>query len=126
MLRLLDFLLTAFHLAFSLFNLTGWIWKKTRKFHLVTLCLTILSWALLGIWFGWGYCPLTEWHWDVKRQLGETNLPNSFIKYIADRLTGADIDSTLVDGVTLAALLLAISAAVYVNFIAPAQRRKKQ
>ena len=31
----------------------------------------------LGAVYGWGYCPCTDWHWDVKRRLGETGLPRS-------------------------------------------------
>jgi hypothetical protein len=119
MLDLLNILYTIAHLVLIGFNLLGWIWQKTRKAHLVTLALTTLSWFLLGIWFGWGYCPLTDWHWDVKEKMGETNLPSSFIKYFADKLTGADIHSGLVDGITVGGLLFAIIAAVYVNFFLP-------
>lgn len=123
MLEALDIFYTFAHLALTGFNLLGWIWKKTRKAHLITLSLTILSWFVLGIWYGWGYCPLTEWQWRVKEKLGETNLPNSFIKYFADKITGRDIDPTLVDNATLGGLIFAIVAAVYVNFIV---RKKKK
>jgi hypothetical protein len=121
MLSFVDVLLTIVHIALTLFNLTGWIWKRTRKLHLVTLALTVLSWVVLGFWYGWGYCVLTDWHWQIKEQLGERNLPASFIKYYADKITGRDIDPALVDNVTLACLLFAVTAAVYVNFF----RRKK-
>ena len=66
MLSFLDVLLTVFHLTLTLFNLTGWILKKTRKLHLVVLMVTAASWFVLGIWYGWGYCPLTDWHWQVR------------------------------------------------------------
>lgn len=36
----------------------------------------------MGYWFGWGYCFLTDVHWDIKRALGEENLPASFVSYI--------------------------------------------
>jgi len=115
MLTFLDVLLTVFHITLTLFNLTGWIWKKTRKLHGVVLTATVASWFLLGIWYGWGYCPLTDWQWDIKERLGETNLPNSFIKYQADKLTGADIPSSLVDNITLGCLVGVILASLYVN-----------
>ncbi len=117
MLSLLDIFFTLAHLGLIVFNLTGWIWKRTRKVHLIVLGLTTASWFVLGIWYGWGYCPLTDWHWDVKEKLGETYLPNSFVKYYADKISGSDISVSLVDNATLAGLLLSIAAAIYVNFI---------
>ncbi len=123
MLALLDILLTVFHLLLTLFNLTGWAWKRTRGLHLIVLGTTAASWFVLGIWYGWGYCPLTAWHWDIKERLGEKNLPNSFIKYHADKWFGADIPTTIVDNVTLGGLILAVAAAVYVNFISGKKKR---
>jgi len=121
MLIFLDILLTIVHIGLTLFNLTGWIWKRTRKAHLVTMGLTLLSWFVLGFWYGWGYCVLTDWQWQVKEKLGETNLPASFIKYFADKISGKNFDPAFVNNVTLGCLLFAIVAAVYVNFI----RKKK-
>ena len=121
MLSFLDILLSIAHISLTIFNLTGWIWKRTRKAHLVTLGLTLVSWFVFGIWYGWGYCFLTDWQWQVKEKLGETNLPASFIKYFADKISGKNFDPSFVDNVTLGCLLFAIAAAVYVNFI----RKKK-
>ena len=123
MLQYLDIFYTIAHLALMAFNLTGWIWKKTRKAHIATLGLTLLSWVVLGIWYGWGYCPLTDWQWEVKEKLGETNLPNSFVKYYADHLTGRDIPASLVDAVTLGCLVFAIAASLYVNLILPGRKK---
>lgn len=117
MLRFLDILFTVAHISLTLFNLLGWIWKATRKAHLITMGLTLLSWFVLGIWYGWGYCVLTDWQWQVKEKLGERNLPASFIKYFADKISGKNIDPSLVDHVTLTCLLFAIAAAIYVNFL---------
>jgi len=124
MLRLLDILLTLVHVSLILFNLTGWIWKRTRRWHLITLILTAASWGVLGIWYGWGYCPLTDWHWDIKRQLGEQHLPNSFIKYCLDKITQYSWPPALVDRITLISLLTAVAASLYVNFVAPLLRKK--
>jgi hypothetical protein len=114
---LLDFILTVAHLAIIGFNVFGWIWRKTRKAHLILVALTAASWFLLGIWYGWGYCFLTDWHWNVKRKLGETDLPNSFIKYAVDRISGSDLNTNTVDGWTLGIFMLVIAVTVYVNFI---------
>jgi hypothetical protein len=116
MLKLLDIFYTCLHLLIICFNLFGWIWPKTRKFHLVFVALTLASWFILGIWYGIGYCPVTEWQWDVKEKLGETNLPGSFVKYFADKITGNDYPPLFVDRVTLISFLVAIAITLYVNF----------
>ena len=115
MLRILDLFFSFLHIAFTLFNLIGWIWKGTRKLHLITLSATAASWFILGIWYGWGYCFLTDWQWSIKEKLGEKNLPASFIKYFADKVTGSDIDPTLISTLTLVCFLLAVVLTLYVN-----------
>lgn len=116
MLVALDYFLSFLHIAFTLFNLVGWIWPKTRKLHLITICATAASWFIAGIWYGWGYCFLTDWQWQVKERLGERNLPSSFIKYFADKVSGADIDASLISMVTLICFLAAVILTIYVNF----------
>ena len=116
MLKLLDVFLSLVHFVLIGFNLFGWIWRKTRKTHLITISATAFSWFVLGIWFGWGYCPITDWEWKVKERLGETNLPNSFIKYYADKISGKNIDATLIDHFTLGFFLAAILLTIYFNF----------
>jgi predicted outer membrane lipoprotein len=125
MLLLLDILLTIVHLAVIVVNLFGWMSTRTRKLHLVTVVLTAASWFILGTWFGWGYCPITDWQWQVKEMRGETDLPNSFIKYYADKLSGNDISSQLVDRVTLVAFAFAVIMAVYYNLINTSWRKRQ-
>jgi hypothetical protein len=117
MLQLLDAFLTLVHLIIISFNLLGWIWPATRKAHLICVLATAASWFLLGIWFGMGYCPVTDWQWRVKEQLGEDNLPASFIKYYADKFSGKNISSSLIDTVTGLSFAVAALLSVYVNFI---------
>lgn len=123
---ILDIFFTILHLLVMGFNLLGWAWSKTRRAHLVLLVLTLTSWFVLGIWYGLGYCPLTDWHWAVKAKRGVTDLPNSFAKWLIDSVTGGDINAGLVDIIILVLLLLAIVAALYVNYIAPRLRNRKQ
>ena len=59
----------------------GWIFRKTRKAHGIAVFLVLFSWLGLGSVFGWGYCLLTEWQWEIKEILGETGLPDSLIGY---------------------------------------------
>lgn len=114
-LRLADVSLAAAHLALTGFNLLGWIWPKTRRLHLVVLAGTLLSWFGLGVFYGWGYCPLTDWHWRIKLARGERGLPGSFLKYWLDRLTGVSWDPLLVDVLALAFAVAALAASIALN-----------
>ena len=115
-LRLLDFMLTLLHLLIIGFNLLGWIWKPTRKLHFVCILFTALCWFGLGFWYGIGYCPLTDYQWQIKTLRGEQNLPNSYIKYFADAIFGSNINATLIDVLTGISFFLAALLSVYVNF----------
>lgn len=115
MLQFLDIFYTFLHVALIGFNLFGWVWRRTRRAHLVTILLTAASWFILGIWFGIGYCPITDWQWEVKRKLGETNLPASFIKYVADKVTGYDFDPSLVNMLTVVIFFAVMAISVILN-----------
>lgn len=93
----LDWFLGVGHGLLVVFNLFGWTYWRTRFAHLIVISLTMLSWGVIGCFYGLGYCPLTDWHWRVKRKLGEWDLPNSWIKYYYDRITGFDSDPLTVD-----------------------------
>ncbi|MCY3679565.1 MAG: DUF2784 domain-containing protein [Gemmatimonadetes bacterium] len=113
--RLYDLVFVAFHTALIVFNMAGWAWRRTRRFHLLTISATLLSWFGLGIAYGWGYCPLTDWHWQVKRALGETGLPASWVKYYLDQLTGVAWNAGLVDGLVIGVALAALVLSVGLN-----------
>lgn len=115
-LQLLDYLFTIIHLLIIGANLFAWIWPKTRKIHLYIVVITLFCWLISGIWYGIGYCPITDWQWEVKTRLGETNLPNSFVKYHLDKLAGRDIPDTTVDIITLISFFVAIVCSIKVNF----------
>ncbi len=115
-LQLLDALLTFTHVLIVGFNLLGWIWLRTRKAHFVVVITTAACWFILGIWYGIGYCPVTDWQWQVKEKLGEQNLPNSFIKYWADKLTGYDVNTQLIDVLIGVCFTVAFVLTIYLNF----------
>jgi hypothetical protein len=73
----------------------------------MSLSITGFFWLIAGIWYGFGYCPLTEWHWNVKARLGHLNLPDSYIKYILDYATKRSWDATFVDNITIGAFSIA-------------------
>ncbi len=111
----LDILLTSVHLVIILFNLFGWLWRRTQRLHLVVAGLTAASWLLLGIWFGLGYCPVTDWQWQVKEKLGERNLPASFIQYWLNTVWGFDLPTPLIDACTAGGFAVAVICSVWVN-----------
>ncbi|MDE2752916.1 MAG: DUF2784 domain-containing protein [Gemmatimonadota bacterium] len=113
--RLQDILFVVLHTALIGFNVLGWAWRRTRRFHLVTIGATLLSWFGLGAVYGWGYCPLTDWHWRIKLMLGETDLPGSWIKYYLDRITGLDWSPMVVDLITVGTALGALGLSVALN-----------
>ena len=115
MLHFLDFFLTVFHIAFVLFILFGWMIPKFRKYHMTAILLTLVAWLLIGLYKGvLGYCPLTDWHWDVKRALGETNMPSSFIEYMVERAIGLNFPTLVIDVVTASGLIFGIAMSVIV------------
>ena len=110
-----DWFFVVFHLLLTLFNAGGWIWKKTRKLNLITLLLTGGSWSILGIFYGFGYCPLTDWHWQVLNELGIYDLPFSYLEYLAERLTGLEFRAQLVDNLTLILFSAFLLASIGLN-----------
>lgn len=120
-----DLFFTLFHTSLILFNLFGWLWKPVRKWHFLVILLTFISWGLLGIWYGLGYCPLTDWHWEILSKRGVTNLPNSFIDYMLGRFFGLEMSSDLVDLLTLVFALVALGLSIKVNFF-PKKRASEQ
>lgn len=114
--QVLDIFFVVFHSFLIIFNLFGWIWKRTRIINLITLLLTGSSWLFLGMIVGVpGYCPFTYWHFRILEKLGKTDLPYSYVKYLADRITGLDINATLVDKVTLYTFLAALVISILLN-----------
>ncbi|MDN3724826.1 DUF2784 family protein [Aequorivita sp. SDUM287046] len=115
-LHLGNLLFIVFHTGLIFFNLFGWVYRKTQKLHLFTLSITLFSWVILGIWKGFGYCFLTDWHYEILRQLGKTDLPNSYISYLSETFTGWRPEAQLVEVLTLVFTLLALLISVWVNF----------
>lgn len=115
----------AFHSLFTLFNITGWIFAKTRKLHLFTMLLTAFSWFVIGAWYGWGYCFCTDWHWAVREQLGFHDQSNSYIHFKILKLTGANLDKQLVDNGTLLFFILSFVLSIWLN-IRDYNRKRRQ
>lgn len=115
MLKLLDAFFLTFHSAWMLFNLFGWAHPKTRRWQLLTLTLTLLSWVGMGYWYGWGYCICTDWHWQVLRKMGETELPYSYISYLVERISGYRPPSQISEAAAVLGLVIPFCIALYLE-----------
>ncbi|MBZ9786389.1 DUF2784 domain-containing protein [Psychroflexus sp. CAK57W] len=116
LLKLGDYFFMIFHSLLILFNLFAWLYKPLLKWHLAVLALTFASWGILGIWYGLGYCPVTDWHFNILKALGVTDLPQSYINYLLQRLFDLHLADDVVDGLTLGCSLAALILSVYLNF----------
>lgn len=101
-----------FHTVFILFVLFGWTWKRARSVHLAALVATALSWFGLGIFYGFGYCFCTDWHWNVRYRLGFTDMPRSYITLLIMTVTGYKLNDDLVDVVTVAVFFAVFALAL--------------
>ena len=109
MLQFFDIAFHVIHVTCIVINLTFWFSFRTLRIAQVTQVLTLISWFGFGFVYGFGYCFLTDWHWQIKEKLGEKNLPLSYIKYVLDHVTGSNWNADLVDKVTLACLFVAVT-----------------
>ena len=113
--QFLNIFFFVFHTVFTVFNMVGWIFPKTRKLHLITISLTAFSWFVLGIWYGWGYCFCTDWHWDVREKLGYEDHSSSYIHFLILKLTGANLNPQLVENITLIVFLISFALSIWFN-----------
>lgn len=102
----LDIFFYALHTIIIVFNMTGWIWRKTRLPHLILLASTFFSWFILGIWYGFGYCPCTDWHWRVREILGYDAPPASYIQFLLHKLTPIRLPNDTVDTIVVISLIV--------------------
>ncbi len=112
--ELLNIGFLVFHTAWMVFNCIGWLSRRTRRLHLVTIALTGASWFVLGIWYGWGYCPCTDWHWQVRERLGYRD-PPSYTEMLFEQLTGIGVTTTLANAVTLTVFVVVTVLSVVLN-----------
>jgi hypothetical protein len=90
-LQFLNVFFLVFHTTWMLFNCVGWIWKRTRPWHLLTVALTAASWFVLGFWYDWGYCVCTDWHWQVRDRLGYPRDYETYTQLLIREVTGFDV-----------------------------------
>ena len=126
MYQFLNIFFFLFHSILIVFNCIGWIWKQTRKWNLVILLLTAGSWFILGIWYGWGYCLCTDWHWQVREHLGYHDQSVSYVHFLVLKLSGINFDIKLVDKVTVIVFIISVLLSFYLNIRDYLMRGKKE
>lgn len=114
-LKILNVFFFGFHTVVILFNIFGWIIPRWRLANLIVLSLTAFSWFILGIWYGWGYCFCTDWHWQIRELLGYHDMSTSYIHFLILKLTGVSLSVSLVDTVTVAAFFTAFAISIFLN-----------
>jgi hypothetical protein len=123
--QVLNYFFFFFHTSLIIFNCVGWISPRLRKWNLITLLLTACSWFVLGIWFGWGYCLCTDWHYTVRAHLGYEDASNSYIHFLILKVTGIDFSEKLVDTVTVIVFFVSLMISLGLNFRDYKIRRKR-
>ncbi len=114
-LKILDVVLDILHAGLIVFTGVGWIFRQTRKWHLFTLGLILFSWIVLGFFYGWGYCIMTDWHWSIKTQLGESNLPASFISYCCQGFLNLHFSDSTINIIAVAWLAVSLALSLTLN-----------
>lgn len=113
--QILDWVFVVFHTALIIFNIFGWALKSLRKWNLLTLSLTAVSWFVLGMFYGIGYCFLTDWHWNVLIEIGQYPVENSYIQYLFRRLFSIEVSADFADTLTASVFFVAVILSVYLN-----------
>jgi hypothetical protein len=106
-----DCALYAVHAAMVLFNLFGWLLTRTRRWHLISLGAIVLSWFGLGAVYGWGYCPLTDWHFAVRAQLGKPVAFETYLQLVAADWFGAALSRSASDALAIGGLVFGLAGA---------------
>ena len=112
---LLDWSFLLGHTALIFFNLLGWLWPRTRRLNFACILITLASWLAFAPWYGLGYCPCTDWHWQIKEALGENNLPNNYLTYLFDTWTGLKITDSTAELLAWTCLTPALVASLALN-----------
>ncbi len=113
----LDWFFVVFHTVFIVFNVFAWLYKPLRRWNLLTLGLTAASWFILGVFYGWGYCFLTHWHWEILYKLGNYPLESSYVQYLFRRLLNIKVSADFADILTAGVFFVALAISLTINIL---------
>ena len=115
MLIAIDIFLTIFHVGITLFNTFGWMHPRTRKAHLLCLITTLVSWLGFGLFYGLGYCFLTDWHYQILEKRGFDDLPYSFITFVIERFFEVKLNDAIVVDWTMYGMIVVVLLTLFFN-----------
>lgn len=121
---LLDWFFVVFHTLLIFFVVFGWLRKGWLRYNLIVILLTGGSWLFLGLFYGLGYCPLTDWHFEVLEKLGKDPGTHSYVAYITERILGIEMSDSFADTLTLWVYLLVLTISVVLNINQVLRKRK--
>lgn len=104
-----------FHTLLILFNMLGWIWRCTRKWNLICLLATAVSWFVMGLRYGIGYCLCTDWHFQIREQMGIYDGAETYIQLLAAKLTGLQIPTSVLNPIAGVVFGVSIVMSVTLN-----------
>lgn len=114
MLAILDPCFFIAHTALIGFNMVGWAWRRTRRLQRITFGLTAFSWIVLGAFYGWGYCLCTDWHFQIRRQLGYVDPESSYVQLLARKLCGVSLTRPAADLLAVGVFVAILTATTVV------------
>jgi len=124
--QVLNIFFFVFHIGLIFFNLFGWLFKSVRKWNLLTLGMTAFSWFVLGIFYGFGYCFLTDWHWAVREELNYTTNSNSYIHFLVTAILPVAMSEKTVELLTGILFFTALIMSFVTNVMDLQKKRKLQ
>jgi len=107
----LDSFLFLFHLAVVLFNVFGGLAPRLRPLHRVSLVLVLFSWFVLGAFYGWGYCFLTDWHFMIREKLGKRDPYNNYLQLLFSKF-GIELTPFEAERIAVIGLLFGIGTEI--------------
>ncbi len=105
------------HTGLIVFNLTAWAVPWLRMWQLISMLVVTASWFAIGPLLGHsvGYCLCTDWHFQIREDLGYELGSGSYTVLLAEIFTGWTINENLMDVLTGAGFILALVLGVTLN-----------
>ena len=92
------------HIGLIVMVVAGWWFCETRLLSDLLIAGTLFSWYGLKRIFTkdseYGYCVITDLQWRVRKKLGLATPQNGYMKYLSDKLPGADISNDTIEKTT--------------------------
>ena len=115
MLAFANILFFVFHTLLIVFNVFGWAHPKTRRWNLITLGVTLVSWLGMGMFYGVGYCICTDWHWQIRESMGIHETADSYIVLLVRNVSGWDPPVSLANTWAMWVMVFAVAMSIGTN-----------